>query len=251
MSTHEQYRDDLPLLAAGALPATDAEDLRRHVASCAECTIELNALLKAVSQVGLAQGGTRPPMYLREKIMEQIAHSGRNEKQRIWPLWAWVPVAAAVILAVATLNFWNETQRLNEANRSLQSQLRESESAWRESSALLATLNSPDALHVTLTAAGKAAPPQAKTIYSAQQHALVLTANNLPALPPHRAYQLWLLTAKGEKVPYGTFKPDIRGNAVLVMTALQPRNPSGFAVTVENESGSSAPTTAPILLGSL
>ena len=256
MTVHEQYRDDLPLLAAGVLSAEEATALQQHVDSCAECAAELTALAEAASQIALARGGVRPPFHLRKRILDQIRLP--KQKKQFWPAWLWVPAAAALVFAVLWVyelsrarDLENQLAEARSSNQAIQRGVEDALGKIKNSRALFETLSSPDALHVTLVATGKTGPPEAKTIYSSKQHALVLTANNLPTLAPHKAYQLWLLTARGEKVPYGTFKPDGRGNAVMLMTALEPQTPSGFAVTIENESGSKSPTTSPVLVGTL
>lgn len=260
MTTHEQYRDDLPLLAAGALSSGEAAALLSHVSQCPECQNQLAGLKNAAAQVGIAQGSVQPPQHLRARILDQVRRDRQpstfkfpspvksNARSSLWFL---VPAFAALVLAVLAVANWQKVQRLESDNQKLRSQVRDNDSALKRSRALLETLTAADALHVTLTATGKPAPPDAKTIYSAQQHALVLTANNLAPLPPDRAYQLWLLPKTGAPVPYGTFKPDSHGNAVLVMTQLAPQSPKAFAVTVENEAGSPVPTSPILLVGSL
>ena len=72
-----------------------------------------------------------------------------------------------------------------------------------------------------------------------------LAAPSLPALQPGRTYQLWFL--QGSKpLPSVTFQ----SGSVLTLPAL-PAGTTELAVTVEPQGGSSAPTTAPILVGTL
>lgn len=47
---NEDFRDLLPLLAHGSLPAGEAARVRAHVAACAECTAELSSL-ESIRQV--------------------------------------------------------------------------------------------------------------------------------------------------------------------------------------------------------
>jgi len=62
---------------------------------------------------------------------------------------------------------------------------------------------------------------------------------------------LWLIPTSGAPVPAGIFKPDAHGNASVV----NPPLPAGaeakaFAITVENEAGSAAPTMPIVMMGS-
>jgi len=73
----------------------------------------------------------------------------------------------------------------------------------------------------------------------------------MPPLPPKKTYELWLIPANGAPVPAGIFKPDVHGNASVV----NPPLPAGaeakaFAITVENEAGSAAPTMPIVMMGS-
>jgi anti-sigma-K factor RskA len=99
--------------------------------------------------------------------------------------------------------------------------------------------------------AAKAPPqPQGKAFYLRNRNSLVFLANNMPALPPQKAYELWLIPVSGNPIPAGVFKPDSHGSATVV----NPPLPAGaeakaFAITVENEAGSQAPTSPVLMVG--
>lgn len=254
MTTHDQYRDDLPLLAAGALSTKEADALQRHVQQCSECAHELHLLTEAAAQIGVAAGASHPPVHLRARVLGQISPSSEPRKQRQGArhFWTWAPAFAAVILAIILFSYWRKSQQLEGENRSLRAQIDQNELLLQRSRALIETLSSPDTLHVTLAAAGKARIPEAKAIYSSRNRTIVLTANNLPSLEPHKAYQLWLLPSNGNPpVPYQTFKPDSRGNVAVIMQVVDSQAPKAFAVTVETEKGSQTPTMPIVLAGSV
>jgi anti-sigma-K factor RskA len=113
-----------------------------------------------------------------------------------------------------------------------------------------AALTSPDGQHFTLVAAKAPPQPQGKVFYLRNRSSLVLLANNLPALPAQKAYELWLIPASGNPIPAGVFKPDAHGSASVV----NPPLPAGteakaFAITVENEAGATTPTTPIVMMG--
>ena len=106
-------------------------------------------------------------------------------------------------------------------------------------------------MRVTLVAAKTPPQPQGKAFYVRDLSSLVLIATNLPSLPAGKAYELWLIPTSGAPLPAGVFRPDAHGSA----TVLNPPLPRGveaktFAITVEPEQGSSAPTSQPVMLGS-
>ena len=76
--------------------------------------------------------------------------------------------------------------------------------------------------------------------------------SNLEPLQPGKTYELWLIPAAagGSPIPAGTFRPDERGNASVILPPL----PKGveakaFGVTVEDEGGAATPTQPIILAG--
>src|SRR6202035_2609503 len=117
---------------------------------------------------------------------------------------------------------------------------------------LMDTMTDSSAMRVTLTR-GKTTPvPQGRATYVPSKGTLIFLASNLEPLQPGKTYQLWLIpaVAGGSPIPAGTFLPDERGNASVIMPPL----PKGveakaFGVTVENEGGSTTPTQPIILAG--
>jgi anti-sigma-K factor RskA len=108
----------------------------------------------------------------------------------------------------------------------------------------------PAAERVTLVAAKTPPQPQGKAYYMKNRSGLVFMASNMPPLPSEKAYELWLIPMTGSPIPAGMFKPDARGNATVV----NPPLPAGveakaFAVTMEDEAGSPAPTSPVLMSG--
>jgi anti-sigma-K factor RskA len=85
----------------------------------------------------------------------------------------------------------------------------------------------------------------------AEKGALVFTASNMEPLQPYKVYELWILPVGGhDPVPAGTFTPDARGNASVIL----PDVPKGldakaFAITIEDDGGSKTPTMPIIMSG--
>jgi anti-sigma factor RsiW len=67
MSDQQPYHDmldDVALYALGTLPAADAQRVREHMATCAECRAEYEALAPAAALVGVSaetQGNLKDP----------------------------------------------------------------------------------------------------------------------------------------------------------------------------------------------
>ena len=254
MTTHEQFADDLALYALGALQGDERVSLEKHLEECAICRRELLELRGDMGLLALSASGPKPPQRSRQRLMAAIAQEPRKitapaEKRKAW--WAgleWVGALAAV-LVFALLLRQNTTLRQRVAE--LETRTFHQQEAVEQARQVLATLTARDAARFTLVAANTQPQPQGKAIYVKSRGSLVFLANNLPALPPQKTYELWLIPASGAApVPAGIFKPDARGSATVV----NPPLPAGteaktFAITVEPESGSPAPTTQPIMVG--
>jgi anti-sigma-K factor RskA len=109
-------------------------------------------------------------------------------------------------------------------------------------------LTAPDMSRVEL--AGQTIAPQASgRVFWSRSRGLVFTASNLPALPPGRTYQLWVVTAQAP-VSAGLLKPDANGavNAVFNPPANIP-SATAIAITIEPEGGVPAPTGPMYLAG--
>jgi anti-sigma-K factor RskA len=264
MTDHEHYRDDLPLYAVGALSGEESEHLQRHLAECSACREDLNDLNYAAAQIALAVEPVAPPANFREQLMvrmgeQRTAQVGPNEgRQRVSDhprerrsMWFWAPAFAALLFALAFVAVWRENRRLDEETRDLSARLATSRETLERAGELIHALTAPDAQHVSLVAAGAKVQPEAEAVYSSRQRSLVLLADHLNPLPAHKIYELWLLPANGSQpLAAGTFKPDERGSAALVLSQLgEGVTAKGFAVTVEDEPGSARPTTPIVLSG--
>jgi anti-sigma-K factor RskA len=148
------------------------------------------------------------------------------------------------------MSLWRENSLLRATVESARSRAAESARQLEELRKIAAPIIEPEAQRVTLVAAKTPPQPQGKAFYLRSRNSLVFLANNMPALPPQKAYELWLIPTSGNPIPAGLFKPDAHGSASVV----NPPLPAGteakaFAITVENEGGSAAPTTPILMMG--
>jgi anti-sigma-K factor RskA len=194
------------------------------------------------------ESGAIVPSYVTEEIAPK-----RGIASRVLP---WVGWALAAGLALTAFKLYYEREAVREAMRGAMTaqastidRLTADVAAARQ---VMDTMTDSSAMRVTLTK-GKTAPaPQGKATYVASKGALIFLASNLEQLQPGKTYELWLIPAAagGSPIPAGTFRPDERGNASVIMPPL----PKGveakaFGVTVEDEGGATAPTPPIILAG--
>jgi anti-sigma-K factor RskA len=268
MNEHEQFAEDLALYALGALQGEDRARLEQHLAACAACRLELEQFRGDTALLALSATGARAPQRARQRLLNAIAQeppqaassipanqvasraAREAEQDHGIGLWGWVGWAVTAVLVVFAVSLWRENSVLRETLASASSQISESRREAEELRKIAAPILDPQTQRVTLVAAKTPPQPQGKAFYLRNRSSLIFLANNMPALPPQKAYELWLIPVSGSPIPAGVFKPDAHGSASVV----NPPLPAGteakaFAITVENEAGSSAPTTPILMMG--
>jgi anti-sigma-K factor RskA len=253
MSEHERYAEDLALYALDALRGEDRARVNEHLAACAACRLELEQLRGDTALLALSTAGPRPPQRARQRLLDAVARESRmphlvqtSTRRSWWGMLGWAAAAAVVIFAVS---LWRENAALKATVASASSQAAKNAREMEELRKIAAPILEPEAQRVTLVAVKTPPQPQGKVFYL-RNRGLVLLANNLPALPAQKAYELWLIPASGAPVPAGVFKPDAHGSASVV----NPPLPAGaeakaFAITVENEAGATTPTMPIVMMG--
>ena len=251
MSAHEQFADDLALLAVGALQGDERVALEKHLEGCPGCRRELERLRGDTALLALSASGPQPPQRSRERLLKEIAKEPRGQKipaRRSSS--SFVPwLVAAAFLLVAGF-FFRQSDRLAQRVAQLQNESGQRQAELERAREVVSTLTSTDAMRVTLVAAQAPPQPQGRAIYVRDRSSLIFLASNLPGLPPQKAYELWLIPTNGAPIPAGVFKPDARGSASVI----EPPLPGGveakaFAITIEPEQGSATPTMPIVMMG--
>ena len=250
MSAHEQFVDDLALLALGALQDDERIALEKHLEECAACRRELAQLHGDMALLALSTAGPTPPRRARERLLKAMAQEPRVRTAARRPWWVLVPWCAAGGFVFVATFFWRQSDRLAQRVAELQTESVEQRTQLERAREVVLTLTSTDALRVTLVAAQTSPQPQGKAIYVRDRSSLIFLASNMPALPAQKAYELWLIPTTGAPIPAGVFRPDAHGSA----TVIEPRLPARveartFAITVEPEQGSSTPTMPIVMMG--
>jgi len=251
MNVHEQFAEDLALCALGESPGDEGIALEEHLEECASCRRELEILRGDAALLALSVAGPKPPARARRRLIDAIAREPRRKQAPRVARWlVLLPWFAAFMLALAAFFVWNQKSHLQARIAEMQKESASQEVELQRAREVVSTLTAADALRVTLVAAKTPPQPQGKAFYVRDRSSLIFLASNLPSLPPQKAYELWLIPTQGAPVPAGVFKPDARGNA----TVMNPPLPSqmeakAFAITVEPEAGSSAPTMPIVMIG--
>jgi anti-sigma-K factor RskA len=272
MSGHEQFGEDLALYALNALEGEDRAKLESHLATCAACRLELEQLRGDGALMALSTMGPKPPARAKQRLMEAVAKERltalnmdsqpsktakgraamsvppRTSSRQSW--WGWLGWAATAAVIVFAASLWKENLGLKQALNSSQVVLSRTEREMEEFRRVAGPILDSSSQRVTLVSVKTPPQPQGKAFYLRNRSSLVFVANNLLPLPPQKAYELWLIPTQGAPIPAGVFKPDGHGSATVV----NPPLPAGaeakaFAITVENEAGSSTPTMPIVMMG--
>ena len=261
----DEHFDTIGLLALGVLPGTEAEELAKHVAICADCRLVYGSLRNAADLIGYQEEalGEKFDEVSRFRLKTRVMKSIRSadavdpivlpsngkatavalQPPRPWLLWG-LAAAAIVIAAIDTISntsLRSDNDRLS-ALVSQQSSVAEANATQaRELDRRLAQMMAPEARHFGMA--------QGEIV--ASDGRMVIALRNLPSLPAGKMYQAWT-RKRGAKdmTPGALFSPDASGIA-FVDVPLSARDVAAVAVSVEPASGSKAPTSKPTFIRAL
>lgn len=186
----------------------------------------------ALEQQALA-AATPPPAFIRENVLQEISQGGkvvsmkpvRGQSGRIWKY-----VAAASILLLTGSITWNISQ-LNR-NKTLAANLEKANENITGLVAEIGKLQQNPNIKMASLKGMEASPQSFATVYwDTASHDVYLLANNLPAPPSDKQYQLWALL-DGKPVDLGMMEYDVRQKKLLVRMK-NVGNAQAFAITLE------------------
>ena len=253
--------DEQGVTAAYALDALEGDERRafeEHLPGCPVCPGEIASLRAVAAQLPLvvddaAELGpdAAPSPALRARILDAVAAEARPAMAGVGAPPAPLPfpgrrlpqvyaMAAILLLALGLgLLGWNLT--LQREVRELRSDVSR---LATERDAALAVSN----LEPTAAAGGR--PVTGEVLYLRDRRQAMVTVSNLPPLQPGQVYQLWLI-AGGPPEGAGVLIAPGGGTGGTMVQGDVTRY-QRLAITIEpGPSGSVAPTTPPILAGTL
>lgn len=176
---------------------------------------------------------TAPPAFIRENVMQEISQGAkviplqpvRGQAGRTWKY-----VAAASILLLTGSITWNISQ-LNR-NKTLAANLEKANENITGLVAEIGKLQQNPNIKMASLKGMEASPQSFATVYwDTASHDVYLLANNLPAPPSDKQYQLWALL-DGKPVDLGMMEYDVRQKKLLVRMK-NVGNAQAFAITLE------------------
>src|SRR5262245_51084666 len=211
---HDALRELIPLHAIGALSGAERTAVEAHLTTCADCAAELRAFAPVGMALAQIAPHVDPPASLRAAVL--AAARPPAPARATAPIMPWL-AAAAMLVITAGMGFYVASlqQRIRALEGDLRAALLRVEDGERrvnvalraaaDAQAPMSVLTAPDVRQINL--AGQAAAPAASArAFWSRSRGLVITAANLPQLPPDRIYQLWFVT-KPAPVSAGLLTP--------------------------------------------
>ncbi|HTI36416.1 MAG TPA: anti-sigma factor [Vicinamibacterales bacterium] len=260
--------DDQVLAGAYVLGALDPGErlaYEAHLATCEVCRTEVRSFRRVADALAGSVPQTMPRPELRARVLsaitgEAVAFTAPSAPAARRPIsLTWLPLAASIVVAVALGLYARELQlrlstmeaRLTEAEQRASSAERTTIEARRtaaEVQTAMAVLAAPDLVRIDLTGQAAAPAASARALWS-RNRGMVFATTNLPAAPPGRVYQVWVVTATAP-VSAGFLQLDASGRAsAYFSTPADIAPPVAVAVTLEPAGGVPAPTGERYLVG--
>lgn len=280
MKGHAQYEELLALGALDAADEAERRSLDAHLAACEECRAELRSLSDAAAALALAAVPVAPAPEVRARLLASLKQTTQDEARRddardavrgsnvvtlddarraprhlffvSRPAFAFTAIAASLLvvaLTAATVILWQRNTTMKSQLASLSDTLIQMRAELGQTRGELARareqgeiLTAPAMRTGELAATKLATGAAARITYDMNTGRAVFVAENLPAPPAGREYQLWFI-ADGKPLPGSAFTTDAQGRAeVRAIVPPEGRRAQVFAVTLEPAGGMPAPT---------
>ena len=165
-------------------------------------------------------------------------------RRSVTPSW-WFSAAAVLVLVISNVLWAMQSDRVS---RSLADAQSASAAAEAQVDQVLGLLLGDNTDQISLVSSEASATQVALLLWNSDSNQAALYTQGLPMLPTGETYQLWLIDGE-TPVSAGIFAADDTADALT----FQPRAPldqyQQFAISIEPQGGSNAPTTTPIASG--
>ncbi|PWT88807.1 MAG: hypothetical protein C5B55_12470 [Blastocatellia bacterium] len=248
---HADYKEMLPIHALAALDAQDDRVLTEHLASCADCRLELDEWQKVSASLAMTVVLQEPSKEVRARILSSISKSERANvvplipQKNVWSsLGSFGVIAAGIVfvaLMISVLALWNENRNNQRRLAELATQIKTTQEQLAQQQKLIRQFTAPDAHMTELMPTTSAPGAKAMIAYDKTGHAMLI-ARGLPAAPAGKAYQLWYIVGT-TPMPGKVFKMDEAGNGLVEdQMPTEAMKSATFAITMEDANGAAKPT---------
>lgn len=272
---HDRISQQLVDYALDELTPAERRDVDAHLRECDACVTELEGITESIALLADTAPPQQLPPALKDRVLSAVAmqpqepavrtastavKAGKADSTRSQATsrrLRWLPLAAAIMLVAlaATLYLRESSRRSIEQDAQRASaevtSLRERLQRFSAQTDLaLSILTASDMREVPLAGRDTAAAAAARAYWSPTR-GLLLVADRLPAAPPGRIYQVWVIDS-GQPTSAGLLGEPGSGRGMLVAPPPQPGSAGTvtIAVTDEPPGGLPAPSGTIRLAGS-
>ena len=262
MTMDDRSPEDLAAAyALGALEPAEARAFENALAQSEALQREVAEYREVGALLAQGVGGAAPAPSLRSRVAERIARENRSVvplrvrggHRAAWPWWLALAatVAVAVGLGIQAFRLSGQLTEREQAIARLEQTLSTTEARLAQREATLNAILERGVELATLVSASNP-EPGIQLFLNRQKGVAIIHASNLQPAARGRAYQLWFIPRSGAPIPSVVFNSEPDGHA-LVQQVEVPANLdlAAAAVTDEPDTGSSAPTTTPLLVGAI
>lgn len=266
--TCDEIRELAAPFVLGALDADEMDAVREHLATCVEPHREFAELGSVVPVLASSVPIVEPPSALKGRIMAAAAadleaRRAPTEAESAPATPAAVPTPVkptasvvemprrtggasigtwamriAAVLAIALLGGWNLL---------LQGQLGNAKAYEDSVAAVLQVAGEDGALTAILTPQGASGPSGLAAVSASG--AVTLAMRDLPATSGAQVYEAWVIGSDGVPVALGGFQVDAAGIASFSANGVPAQDGIVLALTLEPGPGATAPSSAPVSVG--
>ena len=256
----------LEIYVLGELPASEAAEVEAMAERYSEVQEEIQRIEETYGSLA-ARTAVAPRPALRDEILDKLApesstsssevdqlvetsEKSASEPRRIWPLQFGIAASLlfAILSAVAALYFrgqWQEAeQQLDQAltqNQEIASQYETATQRANQLSENLLVVTSPNFQTIRLAGTESFPDNSAQVYWNPTESRVYLSPGNLSVPPSDKQYQLWAIV-DGQPVSAGLLALTAENTSQLVAMSANIKQASAFAITLEPQGGSEAPT---------
>lgn len=246
----------LELYAAGAASLKEKEQVEQWVKQYPEVAQELNAIQLGLENYALANA-IAPSSKVKDNIFAAINTTPviKNNTNNtnvaataaIIPIrnyWKWAAAASVVLLiasAVTNYIYYNKYDTASKDLKETQLQLAQTEKHNTDIESDLSIVHNPNSVPVSLSGQPTAPGAAAKIFWMKNTGEVMVDASNLPDAPAGKQYQFWGIV-DGVPVNGGLIITNDKGKKFRMQPMKAFGRAEAFAISLEKEGGSAAPT---------
>lgn len=261
--SEEPFLELAPLAALGALDGDDHRAFDEHIRKSVVCRAELAAFEWVAACIPLALDPVPPAAGVREQVLKAVAPAGPHPAPAAPTAWLFpaLATAAALVMGIGYVVVRGERDVARRdaegARAALAAFTEELRKAQDDAAAVRKDLGAvrdlvahPDSRTARLAALPPAGKAVGRVVWDPGSRRAVLLVTGLEPAPEGKAYEVWVI-AHAAPVPAGVFQVASDGSAVLRLPVVdETARVKTFAVTLEPEAGTKAPTGPMVLAGS-